>query len=73
MKRDQRRFARFGPREAALILIVLMRESLLGWINLVMSRIAASEYLLFLKFRNRLDPTRFRNGKGYLVASMPRF
>src|SRR4029077_2818629 len=31
---------------------------------------AASEYLLVLKFRDRLDPTRFRNGKGDLIASM---
>ncbi len=56
-------------REATLILIVLIWESLLGWINLVAPR-AASESLLCLNFRDRLDPTRFRSGKGDLIASM---
>jgi hypothetical protein len=30
------------------------------------------EYLLFLKFRDRLDPTLFRSGKGDRIASMQR-
>jgi hypothetical protein len=34
-------------------------------------QIAASEYLLILKFRD-LDPTRFRSGNGDLIASMQR-
>jgi hypothetical protein len=59
-------------REATLTLIVLMWESLLGWINLVAPRIAASESLLCLNFRDRLDPSRFRSGKGDLIASMQR-
>lgn len=49
--------------------IVLIRESLLG---LAVSRIPASEYLLCLKFRDRLDPVGFRSGKGDLVARMQR-
>src|SRR6266851_4479130 len=34
--------------------------------------IAASESSLFQKFRDRLDPTRFRRGKGDRVAGMQR-
>jgi hypothetical protein len=30
-----------------------------------------SQGLLFLKFRDRFDPTRFANGKADPVASMP--
>ena len=33
---------------------------------------AASEYLLFLKFRDRLCATGFRDGKGDLIAGMQR-
>ena len=35
--------------------------------------ILGSEDLLFLKFRDCLDPTRFRKGKGDLIASMHGF
>jgi hypothetical protein len=35
-------------------------------------QIAASEYLLLLKFCDRLDPTRFRSGKGDFIARMQR-
>jgi hypothetical protein len=31
-----------------------------------------SEYLLFLKFRDRLDATGFRSGKGDFIAGMQR-
>ena len=72
MNRDEQRFARFGEREATSTLIVLMWKSLLGWTNLVVPTIAASEYLLWLKFGDCLDPTRFRSGKGDRVASMQR-
>src|SRR5260370_9275275 len=38
----------------------------------VARRSAASEYLLWLEFGNRLDPTRFRSGIGDLVSSVQR-
>ena len=39
-------------------------------IHTALSKITDSEDLLFLKFRECLDPTRFRSGKGDLIASM---
>lgn len=38
----------------------------------VVPKVPASEYLLCLKFRDRLDTIRLRNGNGDLIAGMQR-
>ena len=72
MKRDERRFARFGPAGSNLDPDCAYVGELARLGQPSGAQIAASESLLCLNFRDRLDPSRFRSGKGDLIASMQR-
>jgi len=71
--KGHRQAAPAGPKSASNRLMRATLGLCQGdWCFTPRRQIAASEYLLFLKVRDRLDATGFRSGKGDPIASMQR-